>query len=43
LRRFYIEALLVLPVPKGFALDRWLGKKYEEGTTTHLLTFSGGS
>jgi hypothetical protein len=43
LRPFYIEALLVLPVPNGFALDSRLGKKYEEESATHLLTFFGGS
>jgi len=41
--RFYIEALLVLPVPKGFTLDSRLGKKYEEETATHLFTLYGGS
>jgi hypothetical protein len=28
---------------QGFGLDRKLGNKYEGETTTHLLTFFGGS
>jgi hypothetical protein len=29
--------------PPGLGLDRRLEKKYEEETTSHLLTLSGGS